>query len=194
MYEYIKGTLEIKTPHYVVLDVSGVGYKIMTPSHMFSKLTDLGGQLKLYTSFIVKEDEQTLYGFLKPEEKKLFELVISVSGIGPKLGLTIIGHLDEEAFYEAIATANVKLISKIPGIGKKTSERLILEMKDKLKNHLVSISSENSDNHIGKDLLNALINLGYHPMKAQKAAKLVQKENPEMKDLAQLITLALRKI
>lgn len=192
MYEYIKGTLEEKSPNYVVLDVHGVGYKIYIPTHHFSKLPDLGESLKLHTFFIVKEDEQSLYGFLKPEEKTRFDLLIQISGIGPKLALAIISHLDLESFQEAVLSSNIRLISKIPGIGKKMAERLILETKDKLASFLKDSPSSQSSNPTRSDLLNALVHLGYHPMQAQKATQKIIKDHPEKTDLGSLITLALR--
>lgn len=192
MYEYIKGTLEEKSPNHVVLDVQGIGYKIYVPTHHFSKLPDLGEKVKLYTFFLVKEDEQSLYGFLNPEEKMRFELFIQISGVGPKLAMAIISHLDAESFQEAVFSSNIRLISKIPGIGKKMAERLILETKDKLASISQKTSSSQNANPTRSDLLNALVHLGYHPMQAQKATQKIITDHPETTDLGSLITLALR--
>ena len=145
---------------------------------------------------MIREDAHTLYAFIAKEERDLFEMLITLSGIGPKTGLAIIGHMEIGAFQRAIAAADVRLLSKIPGIGKKTAERLVIEMRDKLKGvgkkgKPLTLSSGDT---LLSDALNALLNLGYNPMEAQKAIHAAHHERKEETDLGRLITLALQKI
>lgn len=142
----------------------------------------------------MREDSNTLYAFLEKEERDLFEILITLSGIGPKTALSIIGHLEIGTFHRAISNADVKLLGKIPGLGKKTAEKLVIEMRDKIKGvkgKTVHLSA--ADGLIG-DAMNALLNLGYSPMEAQKAVEAVVKEKQEEKDLGRIITMALQKI
>jgi holliday junction DNA helicase RuvA len=142
---------------------------------------------------VVREDSHTLYGFLKQQERDLFELLITLSGIGPKTALALIGHVEYEHFYRAIAESDLRLLGKIPGIGKKTAERLVIEMRDKLKilDKSYPISSDGKDLKIS-DAIQALINLGYPAFEAQKAVKIAQLKAGEKADTALLISLALR--
>jgi len=188
MYEFLRGILVEKNPNYVVLDVANVGYKLLIPHGLYSNLCPTNEETVLYTTFIVKEDSHTLYGFPSKEEKNLFETLITVSGVGPKLALTIVGYLDQSEFQSAILSNNSLVLSKIPGIGKKTAERLILEMKDKIKNLLPVGFKENS---LNLDCINALINLGYNPLKAQRAVKQVL-EGEEHTEIGIIITKALK--
>lgn len=197
MYEFIKGKLIDLSPMKITLESHGVGYKILIPLNSLSKLPALGSELLLYVSLIVKEDSHTLYGFVEQMERDLFELLITISGIGPKTALALVGHLEISNFQSAILTANVKQLSKVPGIGSKTAERLIIEMKDKLKNLEKRTSSSleaKPEDRSFSDALNALINLGYNHFQAQKAIKKTLEENKEEKDIGKIITLALRNI
>ncbi len=188
MYEYLRGTLVEKNPNYVILDVANVGYRLLIPHGLYSKLCPINEETVLYTTFIVKEDCHTLYGFVSKEEKNLFDVLITVSGVGPKLALTIVGYLDQSEFQTAIQTNNSLVLSKIPGIGKKTAERLILEMKDKIKNLL---PVEFKDGSLNIDCINALTNLGYSPLKAQKAVKQILAEESHT-EIGIIITKALK--
>jgi holliday junction DNA helicase RuvA len=188
MYEFIKGILIEKNPNFVVLDVIGIGYRLHIAYGVYSKICPIGESVRLFTSFIVKEDSQTLYGFLTKGEKQLFNTLITISGVGPKLALTIIGYLDQASFQNAIQTNNPLILAKIPGIGKKTAERLILEMKDKLKNLLNFNYKENS---LSADCINALINLGYNSLKAQTAVQKVLEEE-DSQEIGSIITKALK--
>jgi Holliday junction DNA helicase RuvA len=193
MFESIKGQLIDKTPLKAVVETNGIGYRLTTPLSAFSKLP-ASGPVHLFLSQVVREDSNTLYAFLEKEERDLFEILITLSGIGPKTALSIIGHLEIGAFHRAISNADVKLLSKIPGLGKKTAEKLVIELRDKIKGvkgKAVHLSA--ADGLIG-DAMNALLNLGYSPMEAQKAVEAVVKEKAEEKDLGKIITMALQKI
>ena len=155
----------------------------------------------MHTSFIVREQLQSLYGFLTEEERELFELLLNVSGIGPKTALALIGHLDSVTLHKAVSSHDVTTISKVPGIGKKTAERLILEIKDKLPAcggvdlaHPTSFSPSDPRAQQISDAMSALINLGYNQAIAQKAIKRSLQDLPESTNLASLITGALKHI
>lgn len=151
----------------------------------------------MYLSQVVREDSNTLYAFIVKEERDLFEVLITLSGIGPKTALAIIGHVDLGAFQRAITGADTRLLSKIPGIGKKTAERLVIEMRDKFKTFgkkdrsAVTLLSGDS---LVSDAVGALMNLGYNPLEAQKAIQKVLEEKKEETDLGKIISAALQKI
>ncbi len=197
MFEYIKGKLAEIYPTIAIIDVNGIGYKIFIPLSAYSQMPQVGSTIQLYTSFIVKEDSQTLYGFLTKEDKDLFTKLISVSGIGAKTAISILGHLDFFSLQQAISSANVKLISKVPGIGKKTAERLIIELRDKLKINKSDIFpslSSNENNNTVSDAISALINLGYSPLQAQKAIKTALEGFEKEPEIGSLISTALKRI
>jgi Holliday junction DNA helicase RuvA len=194
MYEAIQGTLKEKVPARAIVETGGVFYRLTIPLSTYAKLPSCGSSLLLFLSHIVREDSETLYGFMTKEERDLFELLITVSGIGPKTGAAIVGHMEFALFQKAIQAADVTLLSKIPGIGKKTAERLVIEMKDKLKMKLKKGSLPLSSNiaPIGLDAISALINLGYDPSDAQKAVTKVMTHQNLETDLGRLITASLQ--
>lgn len=201
MYAYIKGQLQHADASYAVLESHGVGYKIFIPGNLFSKLPHMGDTIILYTAFVVRELAHTLYGFLTVNERDLFEILLNVTGIGPKTALSIIGHLSLPDLQGAILAGDIYTISKVPGIGKKTAERLIVEMRDKASSLLTpdpsnlavhSICDPNSRQI--RDAVSALTNLGYNQAVAQKAIKKTLSDLPEGIDLATLITTALKHV
>lgn len=198
MYEYVKGILSEATLAKVTVDVQGLGYSLLIPFNNYSKLPALGTYVTLYVSYVVREDSQKLYGFLTKHERDLFENLIEVSGVGPKTGLALVGHMEVQDLQIAISQGNTQAICKIPGIGKKTAERLIIDMRDKIKKgmdkslpaHLIEGSS--GEQGIVADAVSALINLGYNTALAQKAIKAAMDKIQGEPELAKLITLALR--
>lgn len=192
MFEYLKGTLIEASPSSAVVDVGGIGYSLLIPVSHYSKLPACGSQIIFYTSFVVREDSHRLYGFLTRQEKELFNTLNDVSGIGPKTALALLGHLEMEDLQLAISESNISLICKTPGIGKKTAERLVLDLRDKMKAY--PLAPEKDKKGPTSDALSALIHLGYHPSQAQKAIKAALAEAKEPPPLAKLITLALRHI
>lgn len=201
MYAFIRGKLAYSSPSNIIIDCNGVGYSLMVPPTVYTQLPSEGNEITLYTSFVVREQLQALYGFLCPEEKKLFERLLDVSGIGPKTALSIIGHLPLPHFEEAVRMGDVNAISKVPGIGKKTAQRLLIDMKDKLS---IKSGSRPSDWQIGmggdsrsktiEDAISALINLGYNRPAAEKAIeKTLGKSKGEI-ELAALITASLKNV
>lgn len=133
MYAYIKGTLEIKTTEYVVVETNGIGYKIFMSESAIDKLTELGSLVKIHTYLKVREDDMSLYGFNTNEELRMFELLLSVSGVGAKSAIVILSNITPSSFALAVITDDVAKLKKLPGIGPKTAQRIILELKDKLK-------------------------------------------------------------
>lgn len=200
MFAYIKGILATAHPTYVVVDVNGVGYALFIPYRLYGELPPLGQTTQFYTTFVVRESSQTLYGFLCSQERDVFEILMNVSGIGPKLALSLIGHLTYAELESAVANQDLPTLCRVPGVGKKTAERLIVELKDKLPNcpsfptasMAISISDLQSQ-HI-RDAMLALINLGYNQSTAQKAIKQSIQELSEKADLPLLITTALQNI
>ena len=197
MFEFIRGKMVQSIPSKAVVDVGGVGYGIVISLKTFQKLPNLGSEVFFYVAPVIREDGHYLYGFLTLDDKKLFEQLISISGVGPKTAIGILGHVDISDFQMAIVQGNAALLSKIPGIGKKTAERLIIELKDKFNNLSssgVSLPSGIQGGSVVSDAISALTNLGYHPLDAQKAIKKVLAIHDKEPTLSELITGALRSI
>jgi holliday junction DNA helicase RuvA len=192
MFESIKGTLVDKTPQKAVVETHGVAYRLAIPLSTYTHLPAFQQAVHLYLSHVVREDSETLYAFLHKEERDLFELLTTISGIGPKTALSIIGHMDLATFQQAVSTSDIRSLSRIPGLGKKTAERLAMEMRDKLrgtKEKPLPLSAG-----LQGDAMNALLHLGYNPLEAQKAVQAVLSEKKEEKDLAKVISAALQRI
>jgi Holliday junction DNA helicase RuvA len=195
MYESIKGQLIDKNPLKAVVETGGIGYRLTIPLSTYTRLPALEKPIQLFLSQVVREDSNTLYAFLLKEERDLFEVLITVSGIGPKTALAIVGHMELGMFQRAVQNSDVRVLSKIPGIGKKTAERLVIEMRDKFKGGKKDkpIALEHADGIVG-DAMNALLHLGYNPLEAQKAVLAAVDERKDEKDLGKIITAALQKI
>ena len=133
MFAYIKGNLEEKSKNYVVIDVVGIGYKIFMSDLAIKNIGELGNIVKVHTHYYVREDNISLYGFLCNEELKMFELLLSVSGIGAKSAISMLSNITPSSFALAVISNDIKKLTKIPGIGAKTAQRIVLELKDKLK-------------------------------------------------------------
>ena len=145
MLSYIKGSLEVKTSGYIVIETGGLGYKIYMPETSIEKLGDIGSTVKVHTYMKVREDDISLFGFNTNEELRMFELLLSVSGIGAKSAVVILSNISPSKFALAVITNDVGILKKLPGIGPKTAARIILELKDKLKTE-ETISTSDMDN------------------------------------------------
>ena len=201
MYAYMKGKLTYSSPLDIILEVSGIGYRIHIPPSVFGNLPSCEEPLQVYTSFIVRENSQALYGFLSPQDRDLFEALLNVTGVGPKLALSITGHLSIHELQRAIQNHDIPTISRVPGIGKKTAERLIIELRDKIAAILpidpaaYAIQQQSNPHALTiNDAMSALINLGYNQTTAQNAIKKTLSDFPEDVDLATLITNALKNV
>lgn len=191
MYEYVNGLLQFIDDKIAIVDVQGIGYKLFVPSKLCEQSISLDKPTKFYVAHVVREDSESLFGFMTKEERDLFLKLSSVSGIGPKTALAILSHLDIDTFFNAITNHNALLLSKVPGIGKKTAERLILDMKDKIGS--ISIPTKKALNPKANDALSALMNLGHDPRKAQKVVQSILSENADI-HLSDIIKEAMRKL
>jgi len=171
LYHYIKGTVVHKGINYLVIDNNGIGYRIFTSDSVLQRTT-LDKNEKIYTYLNIREDVMDLYGFLTQEELSTFELLISVSGVGPKVGLALLSTIPPSEFALAVVTGNIKTITKAPGVGPKVAQRIILELKDKLKNDQLIQQAAMEETEIVTDeneAVSALMVLGYSQSEAKKA-------------------------
>ncbi|MFT5721164.1 MAG: Holliday junction DNA helicase RuvA [Motiliproteus sp.] len=180
----LKGVLVEKQPPYLVIDVQGVGYEVEAPLSSIFHLPALGQSVELYTHFVVREDAQLLYGFSTREERALFRALIRVNGVGPKMGIAILSGIGADDFARCVNQDDCAALVKIPGVGKKTAERLIVEMRDKMRDWLPAEShfalsgggaQLDPANGALQEAESALISLGYKPAQASKAVAQAQR-------------------
>jgi holliday junction DNA helicase RuvA len=204
MIGWIKGRLMEKQAPFLLIDVNGIGYEIQAPMTTFYKLPD-HGMIELFTHFVVREDAQLLYGFATKDEQSLFRSLIKVNGVGPKLALAVLSSIEPKAFVNYVHNDDVNALVKIPGIGKKTAERLLVEMRDRLKDWFVEGDGKIAANDVGKPLSmekqvtneaeSALVSLGYKPVEATKMIVMAKSENAEAFTTAEaLIKAALKRM
>ena len=167
----IQGKLIESNPPRILVDVHGVGYEIDVPMSTFYSLPNLGSEVTLLTHMIVREDAQLLYGFLTDEERETFRILLKVSGIGARTALAVLSGLSVPDLVNAVALQDAAILTRVPGIGKKTAERLILELKDKLTGALPNATELTAMNSVTSDIINALIGLGYTDREARAAVK-----------------------
>ena len=191
----IKGLLlEIKPP-LLIVDVGGVGYEVQAPMGTFYRLPPVGGQVMLYTHLVVREDAHILFGFGHERERTLFRHLLKVSGVGPKSALTVLSGIEPDIFVTCVANKDIGTLSRLPGIGKKTAERLIIEMRDRLADwqkdngEMIEPSLMINDTNPVSDAVSALVALGYKDQEARKA--IMRLENKDLSS-AELIRLALQ--
>ena len=176
MIAYLRGRLLAKHPNQAIIETGGVGYDVTISVPTFSGLPGAGGEVALHIHTHVREEIIALYGFLQSAEKTLFEKLITVSGIGPKLAITILSGMGADEMVNAIRGNDVARLTRIPGIGKKTAERMVLELRDKLPVEKAGeISAMPSMSAVEEDVLSALVNLGYQRPAAEKALATVSK-------------------
>lgn len=176
MIAHLRGKLIARHPNQVVVETMGVGYDVTISVPTFAELPALGSEVGLHIHTHVREDQIALYGFLRPEEKQLFEKLITVSGIGPKLAITILSGMPADDMTGAIRGNDVARLTKIPGIGRKTAERMVLELRDKLPPvGADQVHVMHSLSAVQEDVLSALVNLGYQRPVAEKALGSVEK-------------------
>lgn len=190
----LKGLLIEKTPTRVVLDVGGVGYGVNVPLSTYERIGDVGGSLQLLTHLHVREDALDLYGFATLEEKELFELLILVSGIGPRLALGILSGSEVRSFAEAVASGNTSMLTTISGIGKKLAERIVVELKDKISVLIHArerITPSGLEGPQFNDAILALVSLGVTRASAAKALKRVTSEAAGELTLEEMVRRAL---
>lgn len=188
MYAYIKGTLEEKSTDSIVVETAGIGYKIYVSEHTMAKLGEIGEKVKIYTHYHVREDNISLYGFMSNEELKMFELLLQVSGIGAKTAIAMLSNITPSKFALAIISNDLKTLTKIPGIGNKSAQRMVLELKDKLKTQIAIEDDEeettpNDNSESINEAGQALQILGYNKSEISKVFDKFDTHNLSTEDL-----------
>jgi Holliday junction DNA helicase RuvA len=195
---FLRGKLALKAPPLLVLDVNGVGYEVEAPMTTFYNLPAIGAELTLHTHLVVREDAHILFGFSTEADRLMFKTLIKVNGVGPKLALTILSGQSAEEFHRCIHNNDTQALVRLPGVGKKTAERLVIEMRDRLPDLSDSVGSVDSAvssdrvhsaNNPKQEAISALCSLGYKPL---DAGKMVQNISVEGKSCEDIIRLALQ--
>ena len=189
MIAYLNGILELKFNGYIIIDVMGVGYKVFMSETSINKLGEIGDKVRVYTHYHVREDEISLYGFLNIEELNMFELLISLSGVGAKSALNTLAYIEPSTFALAVVSNDTSKLVKIPGIGAKTAARIVLELKDKLKNQdivknkvdKIESNIENKENI--EEAITALQVLGYNRKEIEKTFEKIEDTNISLEEL-----------
>ncbi|MFN2308118.1 MAG: Holliday junction branch migration protein RuvA [Gammaproteobacteria bacterium] len=176
MIGFLRGKLVAKQPPVLYLDVNGVGYEVEAPMTTFYDLPELGKELTLYTHLVVREDAHTLFGFAKPSDRALFRTLIKVSGVGPRMALGILSGMSAEAFVRCIHDNDSAALTRVPGVGKKTAERLVVELRDKLGRGEaggagMSVAATGAPANPVEEAVSALIALGYKPPDASRMVR-----------------------
>ena len=197
MIGFLRGKLVHKAPPFLVLDVQGVGYEVEAPMTTFYNLSPMGEEIILHTHLVVREDAHSLFGFSTESDRALFRTLIKVNGVGPKLALTILSGQSAEEFHRCIHDNDTQALVRLPGVGKKTAERLVIEMRDRLPD--LGDSAATSIDSMGavmpaigkprQEAVSALCSLGYKPV---DASKMVQNISSEGKSCEDIIRLALQ--
>jgi len=189
----IMGKLLEKSPTRVVVDVGGIGFEIHVPVSTFEKLPGLGEQTLLLTHLHVREDILQLFGFWSEKDRRLFQLLISISGVGPRMALGVLSSVSVEEFSGAIANNNFSILTKIPGVGKKTAQRLVIELKDKLSAGIEITSEQVSiKENVLEEAVLAMVSLGYRPAEAQRVVEKVARANKVLPSIEIIIKKALQ--
>lgn len=188
MFAYIKGSLEMKFDNYIVIDVGGIGYKVYMSEKAIEEVGTIGDVVKVHTYYRVREDDISIYGFLSNEELKMFELLLSVSGIGAKSAITMLSNITPSSFALAVITNDTSKLVKIPGVGAKSAARIILELKDKIKT--IEAKEEKAqmkekiieDNKL-QEAISALQVLGYNKKEIEKVFEKMDIANMSLEDI-----------
>ena len=188
MIGFLRGTLLKKQPPLLILDVNGVGYEIDAPMTTFYILPDIGNEIEIFTHLVVRDDAHLLFGFATEDERHLFRNLIKVNGVGAKMALTILSGIEADEFSQCIQNNDAERLIKLPGVGKKTAERLIIEMRDRLDNlPKLTISHENNKARAHKapvdEAVSALTSLGYKPSEASRYVLTIAEDNMSSEEL-----------
>ena len=189
MFAYLKGVFESRTLDYIVVDVNEIGYKIFMSENSMKRIGELGSIIKVHTYVKVREDDISIYGFASNEELRMFELLVSVSGIGAKSAIVILSNIEPSAFAAAVISDNVGALKKLPGIGAKSAQRIILELKDKLKT--IDVEDDSSEelkavinqNQNIEELISALQVLGYTKKEVEKIIPKLDNKDDNLENL-----------
>jgi len=179
----LRGTIEVKQAPYLLIDVNGVGYELEAPMSAFYELPAIGEQAQVYTHLAVREDAQTLYAFSNEQQRSLFRALLKVNGVGAKMALAILSGMNPEEFLRCVELGDAPALTKLPGVGKKTAERLIIEMRDRLKALFgeapATLGTEPSKANQADEAIQALVALGYKPAEAERLVKAVAAEGKD---------------
>ena len=189
MIGYLRGVLRVKQPPWLVVDVGGVGYEIEAPMTTFYDLPGTGQEITLHTHLVVRDDAHLLYGFTRPRQRELFRHLLRVAGVGPRIALALLSGMTTEQFMQCMAEGDVASLTRVPGIGRKTAERLLVEMRDRMLDgepvpavgEAPSVAVTAGDPLA--DAVSALVALGYKPLEARRAAGSVQGEGLSSEDI-----------
>jgi Holliday junction DNA helicase RuvA len=198
MIAFLRGRVLDKQPNRVIIDVQGIGYEVHVPLSTYYDIGDEGADVAVRVYTHVREDALQLYGFLTDLERQLFERLIGISGIGPKLAISVLSGMDARDLLLAVQRADVARLTAIPGIGKKTAERIVLELRDRQAQLVVTPAAgapvaAPEDERMRSDLLSALLNLGYHRPQAERAADIAVSNHPDA-TFEQTLKQALREL
>lgn len=195
MIGFLRGKLVLKAPPMLMLDVNGVGYEVEAPMTTFYNLPAVGEDVKLHTHLVVREDAHILFGFAAESDRAMFRTLIKVNGVGPKLALTILSGQSAEEFHRCIHNNDTQALVRLPGVGKKTAERLVIEMRDRLPDidgasvNTVTVGTINVVGNPKQEAISALCSLGYKPL---DAAKMVQQVSSDELSCEEMIRFALQ--
>jgi len=186
MIGHLRGRLVRKAPPALIVDVSGVGYELEAPMSTFYRLPELGGEVELHTHLVVREDAHLLYGFATEDERRLFRDLLRVTGIGPKIGLALLSGMDADTFMRCVEAQDVAALTRIPGIGRKIAERLLIEMRDRIR-ALGQMPSDSSKTGVAAgaraEAYAALVALGYKPVEVNRLLQSVEHDGGATEEL-----------
>jgi len=183
---HLRGRLVRKAPPALILDVNGVGYELEAPMSTFYRLPELGSEVELHTHLVVREDAQLLYGFATEDERRLFRDLLRVTGIGPKIGLALLSGIDVETFMRCVEAEDAQALTRIPGIGRKTAERLLVEMRDRIRalGQLPPAAAKSATGAGARaEAFSALVALGYRPVEVNRLLQGVEQEGAGTEEL-----------
>ncbi len=185
MIGYLRGKLVRKQPPALIIEVAGVGYELEAPMSTFYKLPELGNEVNLHTHLVVREDAHLLYGFATEDERRLFRDLLRVSGIGPKIGLALLSGINVETFLVCVEAQDVDMLIRIPGIGRKIAERLLIEMRDRIRalGQISSAPRPGDGASAQAEAYSALVALGYRPVEVTRLLKSVDNEGAGTEEL-----------
>ena len=195
MISRLTGILAAKRAPQILIDCNGVGYEADVSMTTFYKLPEVGDQISIWTHLLVKDDSHSLVGFHDEQERKLFRQLIRINGVGPKMALTILSGIDEQQFALCIANNDLAMLTRLPGVGKKTAERLIIEMRDKIDAIVAELPAQQlsaSGQSVVSEAIEALQALGYKPADAEKMISRAQQQGESGSNASQLIKKALQ--
>ncbi len=185
MIGHLRGRLVRKAPPALIVDVNGVGYELEAPMSTFYRLPELGSEVELHTHLVVREDAQLLYGFATEDERRLFRDLLRVTGIGPKIGLALLSGIDVDTFMRCVEAQDAEALTRIPGIGRKTAERLLIEMRDRIRalGQLPAAAHSAAGGGARAEAYAALVALGYRPVEVNRLLQSVEQDGAGTEEL-----------